>query len=297
MSNPPLDERPPCRVWIGTSGYSFRGWSGDGLFYPEGIQPKQMLSYYAAHFPTVEINYTYYGMPTARTSADMAERTPDHFPFFVKAHKTLTHERDLSTAGRFLEGIEPLRQAEKLQGVLCQFPQSFKNTAEHRGFLSRMSEQFRDTPLAVEFRDASWADNAMYTYLKKADMTFVAVDEPAIPTLFPSRTPIATNNIGYVRFHSRNADNWYRSGAERYDYDYDDAELSQWLPVLETMAGRANDIFVYFNNCHANQAVENAQAMQNLVLRSPKLTAVGVADPSPFPMRDGNATRDIWQTT
>jgi uncharacterized protein YecE (DUF72 family) len=295
MSNPPPAAHAPCRVWIGTSGYSFRGWSGSGLFYPEGIQPRQMLSYYATHFPTVEINYTYYGMPTARTSADMAARTPEHFPFFVKAHKTLTHDRDLSTASRFLEGIEPLRQANKLKGVLCQFPQSFKNTQESRSYLSRMSDRFRSTPLAVEFRDVSWADNAVYNYLEKTGLTFVAVDEPGMPTLFPSRTPIATNDIGYIRFHSRNAENWYRSGAERYDYFYDDDELSQWLPVLEKMASRASDIFVYFNNCHANQAVENAQAMQNLVLNTPGLTAVRVSDSPLFPMRDGNVTRDFWQ--
>ncbi|HOX05794.1 MAG TPA: DUF72 domain-containing protein [Planctomycetota bacterium] len=248
-------------VRIGTSGYSFKDWVGP--FYPPGTGAQGMLPFYAREFDAVEVNYTYYKPPTARVMAGMVEKTPAGFRFFVKAHRTFTHEGDCSAAGDFLAALAPMREAGRLSGVLFQFPQSFKNTEANRSYLHRIAELF-GAGAAVEFRDRSWDHPAVYDFLEALRLNYVAVDEPEASTLFP-RVARATGDIGYLRFHSRNAANWYKEGALRYDYLYSEAELREWVAGLKTMAGRARDLFVFFNNCHAAQAVQNARQMREIL--------------------------------
>ncbi len=251
------------KVLVGTSGYSFRDWVGP--YYPQGIKSGDMLPFYAEEFDTVEVNYTYYRMPTEKTTAGMVRKTPEGFRFFVKAHKSATHERDLAGTGEFLAALAPMRSEGRLSGVLFQFPQSFKNTAENRKYLKAVSEAFGDDiPLAVEFRDRSWDSEAVYSYLEETGLNFVAVDEPEVSTLFP-RVARATGGVGYLRLHSRDGGKWYKGGAARYDYLYSEAELREWLPGLREMAAKARTLFVYFNNCHAAQAVRNARRMKELL--------------------------------
>jgi uncharacterized protein YecE (DUF72 family) len=246
---------------VGTSGYSFKDWVGP--FYPPGTKGQMMLPLYAREFDTVEVNYTYYRMPAEKTMAGMVEKTSDGFRFFVKAHESFTHEGDLSGREAFLAALAPMREAGRLSGLLFQFPQSFKNTEANRKYLRALAEGFgRD--LAVEFRDRSWDSEAVYRYIEDLGLNFVAVDEPEASTLFP-RVARATGDIGYLRLHSRDASKWYRGGAERYDYLYSEAELREWLPGLREIAQRASQVYVYFNNCHRAQAVENARRMKAIV--------------------------------
>ncbi len=253
-------------VYIGTSGYSFKDWVGP--YYPEGTKSGDMLEAYALDFGAVEVNYTYYRMPSEKTSAGMVRKTPDGFQFFVKAHKSATHQGDLAGSADFLAALSPMRSEGKLAGILFQFPQSFKNTEENRKYLRAVTEEFGgDLPLAVEFRDNSWDQKPLYEYLEKLKLNFVAVDEPKVSTLFP-RVVRATGDVGYLRFHSRNGAKWYRGGAARYDYLYSDDELREWLPGLREMAMRARNLFIYFNNCHAAQAVQNARKMKELLAQT-----------------------------
>ena len=198
-----------------------------------------MLPLYAEDFDTVEVNYTYYRMPTEKTMAGMVRKTPEGFRFFVKAHKTATHERDLSDTGDFLAALAPMRSEGKLSGVLFQFPQSFKNNEDNRKYLNALKQEFGgDLPLAVEFRDNSWNQKPLYDYLEKLGLNFVAVDEPEISTLFP-RVARATGDVAYLRLHSRDGAKWYKDGAARYDYLYSEDELLEWLPGLREMARKA----------------------------------------------------------
>ena len=250
-----------AEIRIGTSGYSFKDWIGP--FYPERTPSAKMLELYAREFDTVEVNFTYYRMPSERTIEGMVKHTPSEFRFIVKAHKSFTHEQDLAGKDEFIAGIAPMEKAGKLSGLLFQFPQTFKNTEANRGFLSAIAEGFRKN-IAVEFRDRSWANPAVYQFLESAGIALVSVDEPLISTLFPN-IGIATSDMGYVRFHSRDGSKWYKSGAERYDYLYSDEELREWLPKLRAIAQRARNIYIYFNNCHAAQAVKNARRMKELI--------------------------------
>jgi uncharacterized protein YecE (DUF72 family) len=198
----------------------------------------------------------------------MALRTPPSFRFFVKAHGSFTHERTLRELAHFRRALEPMTAAGKLAGLLFQFPQSFKNTAPARRYIERLAPHFPDTRLAVEFRDRSWATPGVLRFLEDLGLGLVCVDEPPIPSLFP-RIAAATAPFGYLRFHSRNAANWYADGKDRYDYRYTERELAEWLPLLETIARRARDVFVYFNNCHGGNAAANAEAMKALIRRHP----------------------------
>ncbi len=249
-------------IRIGTSGYSYKGWVGP--FYPPGLPTQMMLPFYERQFDTVEINYTYYRMPTERSMAGMVEKTGDRFSFFIKAHQSATHERDLSGTQEFLGALRPMREAGKLAGVLFQFPQSFRNAAENRAYLNAVARQFAGLTLAVEFRDRSWASEAVYGFLESNNLNLVAVDEPQISTLFP---PLgrATGDVGYLRLHSRDGSKWYGAGGERYDYDYSAAELREWLPRLKEIARRASRLYIYFNNCYRGQAARNARAFEKIL--------------------------------
>jgi uncharacterized protein YecE (DUF72 family) len=251
-------------VYVGTSGYSFKDWVGN--FYPAGT--RDLLPAYAEHFRTVEVNYTYYRMPTAKTMASMVAKTPEDFLFYVKAHKTATHEADLSDTPAYLEALRPMQEADKLAGLLFQFPQSFKNFQRNREHLARVAEAYQDHALAVEFRDVSWDREAVYPFLARLGMNAVSVDEPDLPSLFPRR-PLLTGDVAYLRLHSRNADKWYAGGALRYDYNYSDEEMREWIENLREVSGGARRVFIYFNNCHHGQAAENARRMEALLRESP----------------------------
>ncbi len=249
-------------IRIGTSGYSFPDWVGP--YYPPGTKSREMLARYARDFDTVEINATYYRPPTEKAMAGMVERTPEGFSFFVKAHQDFTHQGDLSGSAAFRAALEPMRAAGRLSGLLFQFPQSFKNNEANRRHLAEVARAFPEETAAVEFRDSSWATEAVYRYLETLRLSLVSVDEPETSTLFP-RVARATGAVGYLRFHSRDAGKWYAGGAARYDYRYSDEELGEWLPKLRELAERASRIRVYFNNCFRARAVENARRMKELL--------------------------------
>ena len=247
---------------VGTSGYSFADWFGP--FYPEGLRQAEMFDFYAARFAAVELNFTYYRMPSPRTLARMGEKAPPGFLFWVKANQQTTHAQDRSVAAAFLDGLSPLRESNTLAGVLVQFPQSFHRTVANRKYLADALGDLAGPPLAVEFRHRSWDYPATYDGLRGRGVTLVVPDVPPLPDLF-APPPTATTRTGYFRLHSRNADRWYAGGAERYDYHYSDAELAAAAEAWEQLSGSLDAVHVFFNNCHRGQAAENAAAFRRIV--------------------------------
>ena len=141
-------------VYIGTAGFSYKDWKGN--FYPDDTQPKQMLEEYARHFPVVEINSTYYAIPSPDRFLSMARRTPPDFQFTVKANREMTHEiGDRSGAfDRFRAAIRPLEDHGKLGCVLAQFPWGFKNRPENRDYLEVLAGRLEGVDTVVEFRNS-----------------------------------------------------------------------------------------------------------------------------------------------
>lgn len=259
--------QPGARILVGTSGYSFPDWVGP--FYPPGLKSADMLSFYSERFPAVEVNSTYYRVPPPRVTARMAEKTPPAFRFVVKAPQSLTHERRLDPAemAAFRACLEPLQAADKLDGVLLQFPWSFRPDPTSRRFLAGTRAALPDLPLWAEFRNARWASADTFADLRAHGLGYCIVDEPALPGLMPPVVEL-TAPAGYVRFHGRNAANWWgRGGGDRYDYLYSPPELMAWVARIHDLARRAEKVYVFFNNCHAGQAARNAQLMQELLLK------------------------------
>jgi len=256
-----------AEILVGTSGYSYDDWRGP--YYPLQLKKSDMLEYYAREFRYTEVNSTYYALPSQQAVARLAERTPPEFVFTVKAFKSLTHERQGGVAvdaGKFRFSIEPLVESSKLGAVLLQFPYSFKCCQENRGYLTRLRELLNGLPVAVEFRHASWEQSAVWEFLKDLGVAYVAVDEPHLRGLVGNSAELTTT-FGYVRFHGRNAGNWWQheQAYERYDYLYQEPELQEWIPRINNLARGADRIFVTFNNHYKGQSIINARMMQRLL--------------------------------
>ena len=261
----PGDPSSKKKIRIGTSGYSFKDWVGP--FYPEGTASRQMLPYYAARFPAVEVNVTYYRLPEARTFRQMETKTPGGFEFFVKLQKELTHgrKRDPADVEAFADSVGPLVEAGKYRGALAQFPFSFRNTAENRQYLEWLSGRYPWRPLVMEFRHDSWNREETYGLLENEGLDFCCVDEPPLEGLFPPQVRL-TGETGYIRFHGRNEKTWWEgSGSQRYNYLYSQEELAEWVGKVRELAAQAKVTYVFFNNCHAGRAIQNARMMGDLL--------------------------------
>ena len=260
----PSAPQPTGSTYIGTSGYSFQDWVGP--FYPPGTPRGKMFDYYVQRFPTVEINAMYYRILPPAVMAQIGQRAPEGYPIVVKAHKSLTHDRaeawDLLPS--WFESIKPLQDRGQMAGVLLQFPYSFKLTENNLEHLRRAREALGALTMFVEYRHAGWMRPDVFAFMREQAMEIVSVDEPALPNLLPA-TPVVTGQTLYVRFHGRNADNWYGSGGDRYDYKYTGAELTEWLQKINKLKDRAKTTYLFFNNCHEGQAVSNAQMMLALL--------------------------------
>ncbi|MFW6107476.1 MAG: DUF72 domain-containing protein [bacterium] len=250
-------------IAVGTSGFRYADWRG--RFYPDDLAEDQMLAYYARHFRTVELNFTYYGIPDPRVIERMVERTPEGFTFWAKANEATTHRRDRSAAPQFNDAVAPAREAGRLAGILFQFPYSFHNTQRNRRYLACLADDFPHDPLVVEFRNAQWAKDAALGFLRHHGLGYCCVDEPDLEGLMP-RAAVATAPVAYVRFHSRDASKWYEGGGkERYNYLYGRDELEEWVPKTQKLAEKAEDVYIFFNNCHAGHAAVNAEQFKQLL--------------------------------
>jgi len=259
------------KIHIGTSGYSFVDWRG--TFYPNRLKRERWLAFYARHFTAVEINATYYRTPPPATFQTMAERTPDDFEFWVKVPGTATHtDEDFSREMKqFLEAVRPLAEAGKLKGYLAQFPYSFRRSKEAFDRLSRLHDavdtraQAGEMELAIEFRHKEWLARETFDFLKTRGLVYVIVDLPPLPNLPGSEVHI-TGQVAYVRFHGRNSQNWFdQQLGDRYDYEYSSSQLKEWLPHITSLAEEGSTSYIFFNNCHAGQAVKNARMLRQLL--------------------------------
>lgn len=254
-------------LYLGTSGYYYADWVGP--FYPQGMTKHDYLPYYTGFFNSVEINYTHYGQPTQSTMQGMVDRTPEGFKFAVKSYKDMTigRSQDPVVYREYRYGIEPLIKSGKLGCILLQFPNGFNLTKANVNHLAFIRQQWPDLPIAVEFRHASWVeDSRTFDFLREKELAYCCVDEPQINGLVPPVVEL-TALYGYVRFHGRNAEKWYKSDHawERYNYRYSQAEMEEWVPRVKELQAKTEDVYVYFNNHYGANAAQNAQQFQALL--------------------------------
>ncbi len=254
-------------IHIGTSGYSYDDWVA--RFYPEGTPKNKFLDHYAQHFACVEVNYTYYRLPNAKTLAAMSAKTGPDFRFVIKANREMTHEPAEDRAAvfeEFIAALEPLREQGKFGCVLAQFPNSFKCTRDNVQYLREFAELLPEVPVVVEFRDRSWIRDETFEFLREHGLGFCCVDQPQFSSLLP---PIAeaTSDISYVRFHGRNREKWWQHDEawERYDYLYSREELAEWVDKVVQLAAETEDTYLFFNNHYNAQAIQNAMDFAELL--------------------------------
>jgi len=253
-------------IHLGTSGFSYDDWVGK--WYPEGTKKADMLRYYAQKFNAVEVNFTYYRMPTAKTLAQMAAKTPEGFQFAVKATSEMTHDRtgEPEVFRVFQEALAPLQERGQLGCILAQFPYSFKPEDENLAYLHWFEEQIPDLATVVEFRNRRWLTADTFDLLSELSLGFCCVDEPQLPGLLPPMA-LATSDTGYVRFHGRNAKEWFQheEAWQRYNYLYSEDELKEWVGKVQQVAEATNQTFVFFNNHFGGNAAVNASTFAELL--------------------------------
>jgi len=251
-------------IRFGTSGFSYEDWIGP--VYPKDLPKRQWLPFYSQEFDTVEINVTYYRMPSAKIVTGWIDRTPEGFLFSVKANKSMTHERRDPEFEAFTAGIEPLVQSGKLACVLAQFPYSFHPTPENTAYLHRLRKGLADIPTVIEFRDHAWVKQATFEMLDSLDFGFCSVDEPRLRGLMP---PVvrASGPVSYVRFHGRNAEKWWNHehAWERYDYTYSEQELEEWIPRILELDTEQAPVLVYANNHFRGQSIDTIRKLRKML--------------------------------
>lgn len=278
MRAPAPQQNPDPALWIGTSGYSYPEWVEAGI-YPPGTKTGQMLQLYARDFPITELNYTWYQMPRAEAVERQRDQAPPKFLFCAKLTRTLTHEVDAKTwkseAAKYRLGIAPLVQSRQLVAVLIQFGAAFDRSPKHRSYLGALLSELQGLPLAVEFRNATWANDRVFAELEKRHVTLVTVDEPGLPGLFPSLDVVTNPALFYVRFHGRNDLGWRSSKmATQFDYDYSDRELATWMDErLRRLIEDAKTGVLFFNNHVRGQAPRNAKRLLELLQKAGLLAA------------------------
>src|SRR4249920_1234645 len=163
--------------WVGTSGYNYPEWKGS--FYPDDLPAKKMLPYYAARFPTVEINYTFYRMPNETTVAKWAAETPSPYRLTLKAPRRITHDSRLKNCGELVNGFCRVAGTlgDKLGALLFQLPPNAKKDLElFDAFLADLPPK---VCAAFEFRHASWLEDDVFERLAKRNLALCVADAGA----------------------------------------------------------------------------------------------------------------------
>jgi len=213
-------------VRVGTSGYNYPAWKGS--FYPDDLPAAKMLPYYSARFPTVEINATFYRMPTAKTLAGWAAATPESFVLALKAPQRITHFARLKNVDDplrfFCDTVRTL--GDKLGPLLFQLPPNFKKDTD------RLAETLFQLPpdlrCAFEFRHESWLADDVYDLLRRRNAALCIADSETASTPL-----VATADFGYLRLR---------------DEGYAEADLARWADTIRRLGEGWRDAFVYFKH-------------------------------------------------
>lgn len=237
---------------VGTSGWQYRDWRGS--FYPRELPQRAWLSHYVGAFATVEVNNTFYRLPSRQTFASWAEALPEGFVMALKASRYLTHLKRLlepaEPVARFLDRADPL--GRHLGPVLLQLPPTLPREA---GRLADTLDRFPSgCRVAVEFRHPSWFDDEVAALLAARNVALCLTDRGSRPT-----SPLwRTADWGYVRLHE---------GRARPRPCYGDAALGHWAERLAGLWPGGEDVFVYFNNDPGGCAVRDAARFAHLARR------------------------------
>ncbi|MGI4876798.1 MAG: DUF72 domain-containing protein [Janthinobacterium lividum] len=237
------------QIRIGCSGWVYAHWRG--RFYPQKLAAKNWFGFYAEHFDTVEINNSFYRLPTAETFDAWRLQAPASFSYAVKANRYLTQAKKLKDCQEPLERMMiPVRRLQPALGaILYQLPPRLRLNLER---LERFLELVpKDVLNVFEFRDKSWFVDDVFAMLERHDASFCAHDMLALET-----PRIATGRAAYVRFHGGEGKYWGR---------YSDARLLGWADWMLDQARRSRTVWAYFNNDIDGHAIQDALTLKAMI--------------------------------
>lgn len=232
-------------ILVGTSGYNYPEWKGS--FYPPDLPAAKMLPYYASKFHTVEINYSFYRMPTSKIVAGWAAQVPAGFRFTLKAPKRITHDKRLRAA-EVADALQAFvsvagELGPRLGALLFQLPPNFKKDLPLLNeFLSLLPPKLT---AAFEFRHDSWLDDEVYAALGARNIALCIADSEK------RQTPAMTT-ADYAYFRLR-------------DEGYQDADIARWTGSVKDLGGKCSDVFVYFKHEDEGKGAAFGQQMLRLL--------------------------------
>ena len=291
-------------IRIGTASWTDPTMVRGQVFYPRGVSSAEArLRYYADQFSVVEVDSCYYSLPDRAIARLWVERTPPDFSFHLKAHALMTgqptevarlpdalvdalppalagrarvYAKDLPAElldavwNHYLDALTPLREADKLGGVLLQYPRWFLPTPANKALLADAASRLAGIPGTVELRNHHWLDGARATewtldMLRDIGLTHVIVDGPqGLESSVPAVAAVTTPALAMMRLHGRRSATWEAANVptvERYRYLYTPAELDAAMPLIQSAAAEATRTIVFFNNCYGNYGATNAREM------------------------------------
>ena len=251
------------KFYIGTSGWSYPHW--ENIFYPQGLSQAKRLAYFSRYFNTVEINYSFYHLPSEKAFLDWYNQTPSNFVFALKLSRFITHIKRLkgikASLNTFLERAVSLRK--KLGPILVQFPPNFKwNETNQKRLVDLFNDvksfQKRNLPhfqlkLALEFRDNSWFCPVVYKLLSRFNVALVFSDSSVFP-----KFNISTADFIYIRMHGPTS-----LFSSKYSYN----SLRDLSHNIAKFIHQGLDVYCYFNNDFSGFAIENAKYLSHLLKR------------------------------
>lgn len=292
-------------VRIGSCSWTEKTLIQSREFYPEGTSTaEERLRYYSNVFDVVEVDSSYYAIPSLRTVGLWADRTPPDFIFHIKAYGLLTgHAVDLRSMPQeirdmlpaetlkenrisvkerepletvfklFKASLGPLIKSDRLGIVVFQYPPFFVYKKENLDYILFCKDMMGDLRIGIEFRHGSWLTEnkkkEVFDLLGKNDLVYIAADEPQYGTMATVPfIPEATSDTAYLRLHGRNKNNWLKRGIEtsgRYNYLYSEDELRSFIPSIRELNRRTKNLHIMFNNCHGGFAIRNSLGMKQML--------------------------------
>ncbi len=239
------------RLFLGTSGYTYKHW--EGIFYPTGLPQSQWLEFYCQHFDTVELNVTFYRLPSRKTFEGWYRKTPANFIFAAKGSRFITHIKRMRECRQpikvYKENASGLK--EKLAIILWQLPPNLTfNRKRLQEFCDLLKDEYSEKRHTFEFRHKSWLQEDCYDILASHGFAICIPLSPAYP-----REERMTAPFSYMRFHS---------GEILSTSNYTDEELTQWGDKIREWL-KERDLYLYFNNDAFGFAVENAKKLRNYI--------------------------------
>ncbi|WP_342462833.1 DUF72 domain-containing protein [Ureibacillus sp. FSL K6-8385] len=258
------------------------GWGDHPSLYRENSSKKDRLFDYSGHFPIVEVDTSFYAIPSVKNVEKWTAETPEKFQFIVKAYQGMTgHNKDelpyqdhSEMFEAFRECADAFRQADKLAMILVQFPPWFDCNSRNVKYILYLKQQLQGFPIAIEFRNQTWFQNgrkeATIQFLRENGLIHTVCDEPQAGIGSVPFVPEATNKKALVRLHGRNVFGWRNTGAPnwrevRFLYDYSQEELEDLAKHIKELEKKAEEIFVLFNNNSGHHAAGNAKTLQEIL--------------------------------